>query len=68
MALMAPTETTGVTLETDPSTQKHLPAKSEIDLQALAERILHLLKQEARLDQERLGRGKPQGKKVTHGA
>ena len=31
------------------------PKASEIDLQALAERIFHLLKEEARIERERLG-------------
>ena len=33
----------------------------EIDLQALAERIYELLKQEARLERERLGWPRPRG-------
>jgi hypothetical protein len=49
------------------SALKNLPAKSEIDLQALAERIVHLLKQNARLEKERLGGGRPWSKKVTRG-
>jgi len=32
------------------------PARQKIDLQALAERIYRLLKEEARLERERLGR------------
>ncbi len=32
------------------------PAEQKVDLQALAERIYRLLKEEARLERERLGR------------
>jgi hypothetical protein len=34
----------------------HSPKKPAVNLQALAERILQLLKEEARIERERLGR------------
>ncbi len=42
----------------DQASGEKKPVKSEIDLHALAERILKLMKEEARLERERLGRQK----------
>lgn len=47
------------TVSEEPTRNKRLPNKSEIDLQALAERVVRLLKQEARIERERLGGSRP---------
>ncbi len=47
------------TVSEEPIQNKRLPTKSEIDLQALAARVVHLLKQEARIERERLGGSRP---------
>jgi len=52
---MAPTSTAGPS-ESAESAKGGKPAEEKIDLQALAERIYRLLKEEARLECERLGR------------
>jgi hypothetical protein len=39
-----------------PTEQAEAPARPEIDLKALAQKIYKLLKEEARLERERLGR------------
>jgi hypothetical protein len=49
----------GATSSGDPETspeEAHQPAQGEIDLRALAEKLYQLLKEEARLERERLGR------------
>jgi len=60
---MASTSNTGVTgsaagkgAGTLESAKSGKPAEGKIDLQALADKILQLLKEEARLEGERLGR------------
>jgi hypothetical protein len=52
---MASTSETGPTGSAK-SAKGGRPAEGKIDLQALAEKILQLLKEEARLEGERLGR------------
>ena len=41
------------------SAKKPLPKKSQVDLQKLAERLLKLMKEQARLEAEREGRLRP---------
>ncbi|MEJ2210014.1 MAG: hypothetical protein P8129_13375 [Anaerolineae bacterium] len=43
------------------------PAGQKVDLQALAERLFQLLKEEARLERERAGRSYPEGKSYRRG-
>ena len=49
-------DTTGVPESSEPARGVQGPAGQEIDLQALAAKVYELLKQEARLERERLGR------------
>jgi len=53
----------GDTVAEEQPTKKRLPAKSEIDLQALAERIVQLMKKDVRLEKERLGQHKAWSKR-----
>jgi hypothetical protein len=51
----------GATSSSEPETSSeevHQPVQGEIDLRALAEKLYHLLKEEARLERERLGRNR----------
>jgi len=48
--------TTSTSEYAGPAEKGRKPAKGEIELEALAERIYQLLKEEARLERERLGR------------
>lgn len=52
--LYSSTDGTGESAE--PAREGQEPAGTEVDLQALAEKIYRLLKEEARLERERLGR------------
>jgi hypothetical protein len=51
----------GATSSSEPETppeKVHQPVQGEIDLRALAEKLYQLLKDEARLERERLGRNR----------
>jgi hypothetical protein len=48
--------TTEATASTEGAQETRPPAGGEVDLKALAEKIYKLLKEEARLERERLGR------------
>jgi hypothetical protein len=56
---MTESHSTGLQHEATPADQAHEPGRAPVDLQALAEKVVQLLKEEARLERERLGRLRP---------
>jgi hypothetical protein len=59
MALSNPTEAQGAAARPEVAKAEDKPPKPEIDLQALAERLYRLFREEARLERERLGGPRP---------
>jgi hypothetical protein len=59
MALSDPTEAQGVAARPEATKAEDKSSPPEIDLQALAERIYRLFREEAVLERERLGRPRP---------
>ena len=59
MALSDPTEAKGVAARPETTKAEDKSSPPEIDLQALAERIYRLFREEAVLERERLGRPRP---------
>jgi len=60
---MPETKSTG----TDPVAEKEKKVNSSIDIDALAEKVFQIMKEEARVERERLGRSPSYAKKVNHG-
>jgi len=52
---MPPTDATAIQ-EPEEEAQAHPPTEAEIDLEALAEKVFRLLKEEIEVERERLGR------------
>jgi len=59
MGLSNPTEAQGAAAQPEVAKAEDKSSKPEIDVQALAERIYRLFREEARLERERLGRPRP---------
>jgi hypothetical protein len=53
---MTESHSTGLQHEATPADQAHESGRAPVDVQALAEKVYQLLKEEARLERERLGR------------
>lgn len=53
---MTESQSTGLQHEATPADEAHEPGRTPVDVRALAEKVYQLLKEEARLERERLGR------------